>query len=117
MGEAVIQIRETNVLNNASFHPCVRLPKFHRDKVLSFIPPDGNFMLGNYWHPLDSKTDRAVGLPFHFKGGILYHSDTAKLDLEVQPRLSITKQNQVSIENFAVAVRIPDSISSVFFES
>lgn len=30
------------------FHSCVRLSKFENDRVISFIPPDGEFELASY---------------------------------------------------------------------
>lgn len=36
---------------DASLHPCVRIARFARDKVLSFVPPDGNFVLLRYRAP------------------------------------------------------------------
>ena len=29
-------------------HPCVRLSRYERDKVMSFVPPDGKFKLASY---------------------------------------------------------------------
>ena len=39
--EVAITLQNPALLDNASFHPCVRLPKFDRDRTLNFIPPDG----------------------------------------------------------------------------
>ena len=35
-------------LEDCSFHPCVRLAKWHANKSLSFVPPDGRFTLMSY---------------------------------------------------------------------
>ena len=29
-------------------HPCVRLSRYERDRVMSFVPPDGKFKLASY---------------------------------------------------------------------
>ncbi|CAD7972567.1 unnamed protein product [Amoebophrya sp. A25] len=110
--EISISLRDASILQNASFHPCVRLAKFDRDRVLSFIPPDGQFPLANYWI-----NDTSLKLPFHFKGTLAYHSDRGLLDLEVCPRLSITRTNKVAVENFKVEIRVPEAISGVHFDS
>jgi len=39
---------DPNVIDDCSFHPCVRYNRFERDKVVSFVPPDGNFELMRY---------------------------------------------------------------------
>lgn len=36
------------VIDDCSFHPCVRYNRFERDKVVSFVPPDGPFELMRY---------------------------------------------------------------------
>ncbi|KAF8631235.1 hypothetical protein AX15_002564 [Amanita polypyramis BW_CC] len=36
------------VMTDCAFHPCVRLQKWNHNKVLSFIPPDGRFVLADY---------------------------------------------------------------------
>ena len=45
-----LTLRWTNprLIEDASLHPCVRYNRFEQDKVLSFIPPDGNFTLMKY---------------------------------------------------------------------
>lgn len=36
------------LIDDCSFHPCVRYNRFERDKVVSFVPPDGVFELMKY---------------------------------------------------------------------
>jgi AP-3 complex subunit mu len=36
------------LIDDCSFHPCVRYSRFDRDKVVSFVPPDGPFELMKY---------------------------------------------------------------------
>ncbi|CAD7944929.1 unnamed protein product [Amoebophrya sp. A120] len=109
--EVAISLKEPQVLENASFHPCVKLPKFDRDKVLQFVPPDGQFQLASYW-----RNDSNIKLPFHFRGSLVYHSDKGLLDIEVSPRLSITRQNKVAVEQFKIEIRVPESIAGVTFD-
>ncbi|KAG6830632.1 hypothetical protein H0H92_015724 [Tricholoma furcatifolium] len=46
-----------NVLTECAFHPCVRLKRWKDSKVLSFIPPDGRFVLAEYrYTPTHSST-------------------------------------------------------------
>lgn len=40
--------RLQNVLERTVFHPCVRLNRWKSEGVLSFVPPDGRFVLGGY---------------------------------------------------------------------
>lgn len=36
------------VIDDCSFHPCVRYGRFEKDRVVSFVPPDGHFELMRY---------------------------------------------------------------------
>lgn len=37
-----------DVIDDCSFHPCVRYKRFEHEKVVSFVPPDGTFELMRY---------------------------------------------------------------------
>ena len=39
---------DPDVIDDCSFHPCVRYTRFERDRVVSFVPPDGAFELMRY---------------------------------------------------------------------
>mmetsp|Transcript_105083 Transcript_105083/g.250142 ORF Transcript_105083/g.250142 Transcript_105083/m.250142 type:complete len:454 (-) Transcript_105083:43-1404(-) len=106
--EVLLSLRNPSILQNVSFHPCVKLPRYHRDKVLSFIPPDGEFSLANYWIP-----DITMNLPFHFSVSVNYHSDHGKVQIAASPKLAVTMQHkQMLIDKFVVNVRLPASIAS-----
>merc|ERR1712241_47962 len=36
------------LFDDVSFHPCVRYKKWESERLLSFVPPDGNFRLMSY---------------------------------------------------------------------
>ena len=40
--------KKNNEKDDVSFHPCVRYNRFEQNKVLSFVPPDGQFKLMTY---------------------------------------------------------------------
>jgi len=106
--EVLLTLRNPSVLQNASFHPCVRLHRFQRDKALSFVPPDGEFNVAQYWIP-----DTTMNLPFNFSVSINYHSDHGKVQISASPKLAITMQHkQMLIDKFVVNVRLPQCIAS-----
>lgn len=106
--EVLLTLRNPGVLQNVSFHPCVRLHRFERDRALSFVPPDGEFTLASYWIP-----DITLNLPFHFTVSISYHSEHGKLQITANPKLSVTMQHkQMLIDKFCVNVRLPNDICS-----
>ncbi|KAJ1652097.1 hypothetical protein IWQ61_007493, partial [Dispira simplex] len=46
--DLILSFVNPDILDDYSFHPCVRIRKFEQNKVLSFIPPDGQFKLATY---------------------------------------------------------------------
>lgn len=106
--DVLLTLRNPGILQNVSFHPCVRLHRFERDKALSFVPPDGEFTLASYWMP-----DTTVALPFHFTVSIQWHAEHGKLQIAAAPKLAVTMQHkQMLIDKFCVNVRLPSSIAS-----
>jgi AP-3 complex subunit mu len=48
MPEVLLTFEDSSVLGDVSFHPCVRIDRWDRERVLSFLPPDGTFELMRY---------------------------------------------------------------------
>lgn len=46
--DLTLVFKDPSVMDACSFHPCVRYARYERDRVLSFIPPDGTFELMTY---------------------------------------------------------------------
>lgn len=46
------------LLQDVTFHQCVNLGKFNTEKVVSFVPPDGEFELMKY------RCQEGISLPF-----------------------------------------------------
>jgi len=106
--EVMLTMRNPSVLTNMSFHPCVRLHRFERDRALSFTPPDGEFTLASYWIP-----DTTLTMPFNFNVSVQWHAEHGKLQISASPKLAVTMQNkQMLIDKFCVNVRLPSCIAS-----
>lgn len=111
--EVLLSLRNPSLLQDVSFHPCVRLHRFERDKTLSFVPPDGEFTLASYWIP-----DTQLNLPFHFTVNVSYHAEHGKIQIAANPKLAVTMQHkQMLIDKFYVNVRLPQSIASANLSS
>lgn len=63
-------------LDDVTFHQCVRLGKFETDRMITFVPPDGEFELMSY-----RSTDN-INIPFKIKSSIKEISRT-RLEAEV----------------------------------
>ena len=46
--DLALQFLDPSLIDDCSFHPCVRYNRFERDRVVSFVPPDGTFELMKY---------------------------------------------------------------------
>ncbi|RSH93999.1 hypothetical protein EHS25_006652 [Saitozyma podzolica] len=46
--DLLLSFTNGKLMENCSFHPCIRYSKWEKDGVLSFIPPDGRFRLLEY---------------------------------------------------------------------
>ena len=116
---------------NISFHSCVRLPRWEKERKMSFTPPDGDFVLCDYTILDKSK---AV-LPFTVQARIEFDSDRGFLSLSVVPRQSILVPSQIGgeksrfgqpkpqqnsnaaakarvIENLRIRIKVPNVVAS-----
>lgn len=60
-----------NVMMECAFHPCVRLQKWTRDNALSFVPPEGRFILADYqYRPPQSALISNVPIPISLKANM-----------------------------------------------
>jgi AP-3 complex subunit mu len=46
--DLLLTFKEPSLIDDCSFHPCVRYARVEKDQVVSFVPPDGNFELMRY---------------------------------------------------------------------
>jgi AP-3 complex subunit mu len=45
MPDLTMSFEKSSIVEDVSFHPCVRYSRWERDHVVSFVPPDGDFEL------------------------------------------------------------------------
>ena len=48
MPDLTMSFVNPRLFDDVSFHPCVRYKKWESDRLLSFVPPDGNFRVMSY---------------------------------------------------------------------
>jgi AP-3 complex subunit mu len=46
--DLLLTFKDPSIIDDCSFHPCVRYTRFEKDSIVSFVPPDGNFQLMRY---------------------------------------------------------------------
>ncbi|KAI8072835.1 AP-3 complex subunit MU-1 [Gongronella butleri] len=93
------------LIDDESFHPCVRIRKWESDRVLSFVPPDGQFKLMSYRVGLSPYQ----AMPLQVKPQILPTKNGGKFDISVLPRSTDGKP----IESIVLSIPMPKSATSV----
>ncbi|TFL00649.1 Mu homology domain-containing protein [Pterulicium gracile] len=94
------------VLDDCSFHSCVRLQRFAKSKELSFVPPDGRFVLFEYRYvpptsvvgasPTGGKDN--VPVPLALKTKIDLADEGGTLDLTLVSKLTTRPLENVRLE-------------------
>ena len=120
MPEVVVYLTDPSIVHDSSFHPCVRLRRFEQDRLLSFVPPDGNFKLMEYRAP-----DRGHTSPLSCRPTVSFRDGSGRVSfaLGVRPmggrRVtatggtgSVSPAETAPVEDIALRVSFPSSVKS-----
>lgn len=88
-------------LEDVTFHQCVRLGKFDTDRTISFIPPDGEFILMKY------RTQDNVNPPFRVLSPVL--RELGKTRLEIDFKVKAEFSSRLFGTNVIIKVPCPKS--------
>eukprot|EP00118_Oscarella_pearsei_P025306 m.307959 g.307959 ORF g.307959 m.307959 type:complete len:417 (+) comp43123_c0_seq1:545-1795(+) len=88
MPDLTMSFVNPRLLDDVSFHPCVRFRRWESERVLSFVPPDGKFRLMSY-HITSSSV---VALPVWVKPSFHFRESSGSLDITVGPKQTMGKQ-------------------------
>ncbi|KAI8379454.1 AP-3 complex subunit MU-1 [Radiomyces spectabilis] len=105
MPDLTLSFVNPRVIDDVSFHPCVRYRKWESEKVLSFVPPDGRFKLMSYRAALSPYQ----AMPLQVKPQFLPSKNGGKFDISVHPRTSDGKP----VEHITITIPMPRSTTSV----
>lgn len=90
------------ILDDVSFHPCVRFKRWETERVLSFIPPDGSFRLMSY-----HVTSQSVPIPIYIRQNIqLKSGEQGRLDITVGQKTTLGRV----LENVKLEILFPKSV-------
>lgn len=111
MPEVRLTFRNSRILEDQTtcFHPCVRYGKFLKDRVLSFIPPDGTFKLMEY--TVDVTANQS--LPVYIKPQFIVRNGEGKLDVSV----TVRKTNGRDVEELIVNIAFPNCVQNLKISS
>ena len=107
------------VFSDVHFHPCIRLKRWNVEKLLSFIPPDGQFQLMKYQStmananslPFSVRYFNSFFYSFHFSCRRANASvSNGRLDITLSPkRLCSSKP----VEQVSVTAQLPSNVSNL----
>uniref|UniRef100_A0A8U7NI51 Adaptor related protein complex 3 subunit mu 2 n=1 Tax=Corvus moneduloides TaxID=1196302 RepID=A0A8U7NI51_CORMO len=73
MPDLTLSFMNPRLLDDVSFHPCVRFKRWESERILSFIPPDGNFRLLSY----HVSAQNLVAIPVYVKHNISFRDSSS----------------------------------------
>lgn len=134
--DLLLTFNEPSLIDDWSFHPCVRYSRFEREQVVSFVPPDGNFQLMKYSISADRRANFSPPLDCHsqwniskadlgFAGDRQPTESTARLMVQVQVKSlsSLIKSatraiggTRTVIEDVAVTIPFPKQVRTAKFQ-
>lgn len=111
---------DPSVIDDCSFHPCVRYSRYERERVISFVPPDGQFELMQYRVQVQQLVPPIYCQPqiaYHPSGGSGSGSGGGTLELQLgtrgMPTLASNSKKGLQIEDVTVDVTFPKSVRTV----
>ncbi|CAF0938505.1 unnamed protein product [Adineta ricciae] len=103
MPDLTLNFINPRLLDDISFHPCVRLKKWESDHVISFVPPDGNFRLISY----HIGSQNSISIPIYVKSNIQYREGSSgRFELTVGPKQTMGKP----LESVSIECAMPKSV-------
>lgn len=92
------------LFDDVSFHPCVRFKRWEAERMLSFVPPDGNFRLMSY----HIGTQSVVAIPIYVRHSLTFKSGEqgGKLDITVGPKTTLGR----TVEAVRLEVFMPKNV-------
>ena len=107
---------DPSVLDDCSFHPCVRYSRYERDRVVSFVPPDGVFELMKYRVQMPK-----IVLPMYCEPRLNYHEDRGTVSVmlgeQSMPTLSCGVKGGPQVEDVVVSLPFPRGVQTVDLEA
>mmetsp|Transcript_26376 Transcript_26376/g.61895 ORF Transcript_26376/g.61895 Transcript_26376/m.61895 type:complete len:231 (-) Transcript_26376:153-845(-) len=105
---------DPDVIDDCSFHPCVRYNRFERDRVVSFVPPDGAFELMRY----RVNTKANVSAPIYCQSQVMFNDSQntgyGRISITVGQKptssLIMPSKGTTAIEEVALTIPFPKAV-------
>ncbi|OWF39923.1 AP-3 complex subunit mu-1-like [Mizuhopecten yessoensis] len=103
MPDLTLSFINSRLLDDVSFHPCVRFKRWESERILSFVPPDGNFRLISY----HITSNNLVAIPIYLKHSIMFREGSSgRFEVTVGPKTTMGK----TVENVVMEVPFPKTV-------
>jgi AP-3 complex subunit mu len=135
--DLLLTFKNPKLIDDCSFHPCVRYGRYERDQVVSFVPPDGNFELMKYSISADRKSSFSPPLECHSQWNIFKPPKTSNVgstnvEADYSARLMVTvrvkslsslitsasrnSKVRMMVEDVAVTIPFPKQLRTATFQ-
>jgi len=102
MPDLTLSFTNPHILDDVSFHPCVRYNRYEQSKIISFVPPDGAFKLMNY------RVKGQLQLPIYVKPQITFNQSGGRVNIMV----GLKNTQGKAVEEVTITIQFPKTISS-----
>jgi AP-3 complex subunit mu len=134
--DLLLTFNDPSLIDDWSFHPCVRYSRYEKEQVVSFVPPDGNFQIMKYSISAERRADFSPPLDCNsqwnvnkndnaFAGDKQPTESSARLMVQVQVKSlsSLIKSAtrtaggiRTVIEDVAVTIPLPKEVRTAQFQ-
>jgi len=94
--DLLLNFANAQSLTDCSFHPCVRIQWWIRDKQLSFVPPDGRFTLMEYRYT--PSVTQQIAIPFQLKANVKIEESGGAIDVTLSSRLTTRSLDNMVVQ-------------------
>jgi len=113
--DLLLQFNDPSIIEDISFHPCVRYARYEQDKSISFIPPDGDYELLSY------RMSNLPMLPIYCRPQLTFYKGGANINV----MLNLRHTHNKSLDNVKVIMPMPafdsqqltTTIGNIYYDS
>lgn len=82
MPDLSLVFRNPRIIDDTSFHPCVRYARWEQSKIVSFVPPDGAYKLMEY------RVRSQITFPIYVRPTVSFMDGSGKISVVVSAKVS-----------------------------
>ncbi|PIA14229.1 clathrin adaptor, mu subunit [Coemansia reversa NRRL 1564] len=106
MPDLVMVLNRPEAMDDVAFHPCVRRRKWDSDRMIGFVPPDGQFKLASFHVAMDTSPR---SLPLHVNAKSSRNGHVYTVEILLEPG----QCNGRTIEKVSVRVPLPQQAYNI----